>query len=100
MLGSSSCCKNTEDSCAGTDIKNNLIFEVLGVAFYSVSVSIGTNFVFEHLFMNVEVRVAAKVIIVFFFIILQVLCNLLFELDVIEPCLRLARESLLSGRDM
>ena len=47
--------------------------------------------------MNIEVRVATKVIIVFFLIVLQILCNLLFELNVIKPCLWLARETLFSG---
>ena len=36
----------------------------------------------------------------FFFIILQVLCYLLFELNVIKPCLRLASEALFSRRYM
>ena len=97
MLGSGSRCEYTEDSGTGPDIKNDLVFKVLRIPFNRVSVGISANLVFEHLFMNVEVRVAAEVIIVFFFIILQVLCNLLFELIVVEPCLRVAREPLLSG---
>jgi hypothetical protein len=100
VLGSSSCSKYTKNSCTSTDIKNNLIFKVLRITFNCVSVSIGANFVLKHLLVDIEVRVAAEVIIVFFFIVLQVLCNLLFELNVIEPCLRLAGESLLGGRCM
>ena len=100
MLGSCSCSKYTKNSCTSTDIKNNLIFKVLRITFNCVSVSISANFVLKHLLVNIEVRVAAEVIIVFFFIVLQVLCNLLFELIVIEPCLRLSGEALLGGRCM
>ena len=48
--------------------------------------------------MNIEVRVATKVIIVFFLIVLQILCNLLFELNIIKPGLWLTSETLFSGR--
>jgi hypothetical protein len=50
--------------------------------------------------MNVEMRIATEVVIMLLFVVLQVLSNLLLELNVIEPCLRISGEALLSRRNV
>jgi len=45
-------------------------------------------------------RIATEVVIMLLLVVLQVLSNLLLELNVIEPCLRISGEALLSRRNV
>ena len=64
MLCSSSGSEDTQDTSTSTDIENNLILEVVRVSLNCISVGIGSNLILQHLFVNVEVRIAAEVVIV------------------------------------
>jgi hypothetical protein len=74
VLCTSSSSKYTEDASTCADIKNDFILKILGVFLNGSPICVGTDLILEHLFMNVEVRVAAEVIIMLLLIVLQVLC--------------------------
>jgi hypothetical protein len=97
VLGACSCRKDTENASASTDIEDDLVLEVLGVALNRISVGVGTDLVLQHLLVDVEVGVAAEVVVVLLVVVLQVLSQLLFELDIVKPGLGLASEASLGG---
>ena len=100
MLCASSSSKYTKDPCASSDIKNNFVLKILGISLNCFPIRICADFIFKHLFMNVEMRIATEVIIMLLLVVLQVLSKLLLELNVIEPCLRISGEALLSRRNV
>ncbi len=100
MLCPSSSSKYTEDPCASSYIKNNFVLKILGISLNCFPIRICADIIFKHLFMNVEMRIATEVVIMLLFVVLQVLSNLLLELIVIEPCLRISGEALLSRRNV
>jgi len=100
VLCASSSSKYTKDPCASSDIKNNFVLKILGISLNCFPIRICADFIFKHLFMNVEMRIATEVIIMLLLVVLQVLSKLLLELNVIEPCLRISGEALLSRRNV
>jgi phage-related holin len=85
MLCSCSCGEDAENTCTSTNIQYYLILEVVSVVLNSIPICVGADLILEHLLVNVEVRVAAEVVVVFLVIVSQVSDQLLLELDVVEP---------------
>lgn len=85
MLSSCSCCEYTQDTSTCTDIEHNLVLEIVLVSFNSISISISSNLVLKHLLMDVEVRIASKVIVMLLVIVGKILNKLFLEGNIIEP---------------
>jgi len=83
MLSSSSCSKNTEDSSTAAYVQYNLVLEVLRIVLDSFSVGLCAISILEHLFVDVEIGVATKVVVVL--LRCQINCELLLKLSIIKP---------------
>ena len=59
MLGSSISSKDAQDACTGPNIHHNQILDRL---LDSLTVSLSSHFVTNHLFMNIQAGIALKVV--------------------------------------
>ena len=66
MLGPSSCSENRQNTGSTSYVENDLVLKVLGIVLNSSLVGSRANAIFEHFLVNVELGVAAKVIVVVF----------------------------------
>lgn len=63
FLGTSFGCEHAENSSAATDIENGFPFKQVRIQHNSILVSFSPNFVLKHFFVNAEMSVGIKVIV-------------------------------------
>jgi hypothetical protein len=97
MFSACSSSKYTKDTSASTDIKDNFILKILWISLNSFPKSVRTNFILEHLLMNLEVWITTEVIIILILILLHILSKLLLELNILKPFLRISDKALFNG---
>ena len=63
LFGAGLCCEHGEDSCAASDVEDDLVLEKVLVVVHGVAVGQSPHLVLQHLLVDAEVRVRVEVVV-------------------------------------